>query len=417
MVLSGEGPSFCSGLDFPSFMQDGLDISEELFVHRDGDAANVAQRITYDWQRLPVPVIAALHGNCIGGGAQLALGPDIRIAAPDVRISILEIKYGLIPDMGFSQTLPHLVGLDVAKELIFTGRIVEAPRRSSIGLVTRLADDPAGCSARARRGDREALTGRDQARKRLLNEAVWASRRGIAGARGGNCSANCWARPNQIAAVQAALAKQPAEFTDPEDPNPGSPNRGTVARSRRRPDPLRRTIRVCPRAALTLFHVRGIRIGVDYSWFLVLFLVIIVAVRASTSHPWARLERRAPYVLAVVSALAFFASILLHELGHAVVAMRNGIAITDITLWLFGGVARMSRDTDSAGVEFRVAAAGPLVTLLIAIACTVVGVALARLRAGFPRRDGRRQRRRGLRAARGRRLARQHQRRSSSSST
>ena len=88
-------------------------------------------------------------------------------------------------------------------------------------------------------------------------------------------------------------------------------------------------------------------------------------------------------MLAVVSALAFFASILLHELGHAVVAIRNGIAITDITLWLFGGIARMSRDTDSAGVEFRVAAAGPLVTLLIAIACTFGGVALAGSEQGF----------------------------------
>ena len=123
-------------------MQERLDISEELFAHRDGDAANVAQRITYDWQ-LEVPVIAALHGNCIGGGAQLALGPDIRIAAPDVRISILEIKYGLIPDMGFSQTLPHLVGLDVAKEMVFTGQMIEGPEALRIGLVTRLAEDPA----------------------------------------------------------------------------------------------------------------------------------------------------------------------------------------------------------------------------------------------------------------------------------
>ena len=184
VVLSGEGPSFCSGLDFPSFMQDGLDISEELFAHRDGDAANVAQRITYDWQRLPVPVIAALHGNCIGGGAQLALGPDIRVAAPDVRISILEIKYGLIPDMGFSQVLPHLVGLDVAKELIFTGRIVEGAEAQRIGLVTRLADDPRAEALELAAGDRGALTGRDQARKAAAERGGVGSRRGIAGAGG-----------------------------------------------------------------------------------------------------------------------------------------------------------------------------------------------------------------------------------------
>jgi len=137
------------------------------------------------------------------------------------------------------------------------------------------------------------------------------------------------------------------------------------------------------RPALTLFRLRGIRVGVDYSWFLVLFLVIIWLSSYFDQILGPGSNGSEPYVLAVVSALAFFASILLHELGHAVVAMRNGIAITDITLWLFGGIARMSRDTDSAGVEFRVAAAGPLVTLLIAIACTFGGVALAGSEQGF----------------------------------
>ena len=174
VVLSGEGPSFCSGLDFPSFMAQGLDISETLFGHRDGDAANLAQRVTYDWLRLPVPVIGALHGNCIGGGAQLALGPDIRIAGPDLRFSILEIKYGLIPDMGFSQTLPHLVGLDVAKDLIFTGRDVDADEALRIGLVTRLADDPraAALELAGEIASRSPDAIRDG--KRLLNEAAWA---------------------------------------------------------------------------------------------------------------------------------------------------------------------------------------------------------------------------------------------------
>ena len=137
------------------------------------------------------------------------------------------------------------------------------------------------------------------------------------------------------------------------------------------------------RAALTLLHVRGIRIGVDYSWFLVLFLVIIWLSEYYESILGPGAGASEPYVLAVVSALAFFASILLHELGHAVVAIRNGIAITEITLWLFGGVARMSRDTDSAGTEFRVAAAGPAVTLAIAAVCTVAGVALAGSEQGF----------------------------------
>ena len=158
VVISGEGPSFCSGLDFPSFMAEPSRM-EAIFDHRDGDAANLAQRITYDWQRLPMPVIAALHGNCIGGGAQLALGPDIRIAAPDTRISVMEVKYGLIPDMGLTQTLPTLVGLDVAKELVFTGRFVEAEEALRIGLVTRdrrttRAPRRTSWPARSRRGRR-----------------------------------------------------------------------------------------------------------------------------------------------------------------------------------------------------------------------------------------------------------------------
>ena len=131
------------------------------------------------------------------------------------------------------------------------------------------------------------------------------------------------------------------------------------------------------RGQLTLFHLRGIRIGVDYSWFLVLFLVILWLSGFYKDLLDADQAAIEPYVLAVASALAFFASILLHELGHAVVAMRNGIPISDITLWLFGGVARMTRDTDSPGTEFKVAIAGPLVTLAIALLTAAVGIVFA----------------------------------------
>jgi len=128
---------------------------------------------------------------------------------------------------------------------------------------------------------------------------------------------------------------------------------------------------------VTLFHVRGIRIGVDYSWFFVLFLVIIWLSGFYRSVLDVSTGDSAPYVLAVASAIAFFASILLHELGHAFVAIRHGIGISDITLWMFGGVARMTRDSDSPGTEFKVAIAGPLVTLAIALACFAVGIAAA----------------------------------------
>jgi Zn-dependent protease len=128
---------------------------------------------------------------------------------------------------------------------------------------------------------------------------------------------------------------------------------------------------------MTLFKVRGIRIGVDYSWFFVLFLIIWVLSDFYRDLLDAAGGDPVPYLLALVSALTFFASILLHELGHAFVAIRRGIGISDITLWMFGGVARMTRDSDSPGTEFKVAIAGPLVTLVIAIACFGVGMAAA----------------------------------------
>jgi Zn-dependent protease len=128
--------------------------------------------------------------------------------------------------------------------------------------------------------------------------------------------------------------------------------------------------------SIPLVRIFGIRIGVDPSWFIALFLFIWwLTDYYQSALPGS--DDGGAFALAVASALLFFVSILLHELGHAVVAMRNGIGIAGIDLWLFGGVAKMSRDTQSPGVEFRVAAAGPLVTLLIAIACAGLGIVAA----------------------------------------
>jgi Zn-dependent protease len=132
-----------------------------------------------------------------------------------------------------------------------------------------------------------------------------------------------------------------------------------------------------PAGAITLFHVRGIRIGVDYSWFVVLFLIIFWLSGFYSDVLGTEKGDTAPYLLAVASALLFFASILLHELGHAFVAIRHGIGISGITLWMFGGVARMERDSDSPGTEFRIAIAGPIVTAMIVLACTAAGLLLA----------------------------------------
>jgi Zn-dependent protease len=128
---------------------------------------------------------------------------------------------------------------------------------------------------------------------------------------------------------------------------------------------------------LTLFRVRGIRIAVDFSWFIVLFLIIFWLSGFYRDVLNAEQGDSAPYVLAVASAALFFGSILLHELGHAFVALRNGIAVSSITLWMFGGVARLERDSDTPGTEFKIAIAGPIVTAVIVAVCALLGLALA----------------------------------------
>ena len=114
--------------------------------------------MTYDWSLVPAPVIAAIHGNCFGGGLQIALGADIRIAAPDAKLCIMEVKWGLVPDMGITQTLPRLVPIDVAKELTFTGRIVSGSEalRARVGHSDRRRS--AGCGAGTRGRDRAEIS-------------------------------------------------------------------------------------------------------------------------------------------------------------------------------------------------------------------------------------------------------------------
>ena len=127
-------------------------------------------------------------------------------------------------------------------------------------------------------------------------------------------------------------------------------------------------------SSITLFHVRGIKIAVDWSWFLVLFLVIFWLSQFYGDVLGESSASSTPFVLALASAVGFFGSIVLHELGHAFVAMRNGIGIESIQLWIFGGVARMDRESDGPGTEFKVAIAGPAVTLAIVVVLTAIGL-------------------------------------------
>ncbi len=126
--------------------------------------------------------------------------------------------------------------------------------------------------------------------------------------------------------------------------------------------------------SITLFHIRGIRIAVDWSWFLILFLVIFWMSNFYSDLLGSSGSSSTPFILAVASAAGFFGSILLHELGHAFVARRNGIGISSIQLWIFGGMARMDREADGPGVEARVALGGPAVTLAIFVVLTVIGL-------------------------------------------
>jgi enoyl-CoA hydratase/carnithine racemase len=213
VVLHGDGQSFCSGLDIMSIMAAGGGLDGIVDPLR-GEVPNWFQRTAHNWLRVPVPVIAAIHGNCLGGGLQIALAADIRIATPDARLSVMEVKWGLVPDMSISRTLPRLVSIDVAKELTFTGRVFDGTEARELGVVTRLADDPLS----AARELAAEIAGRSpdavRAAKRLYNEA-WTGSAQETLALEAELQLGLIGSPNQLAAVSAGFSKEPAEFVDP----------------------------------------------------------------------------------------------------------------------------------------------------------------------------------------------------------
>jgi enoyl-CoA hydratase/carnithine racemase len=215
VVLHGDGKSFCSGLDVASFMsgQGGTGV----LLSRDSDGpANLAQRVSYDWSLVPAPVIAAVHGNCFGGGLQIALGADIRIAAPDAKLSIMEIKWGLVPDMGITQALPRLVPIDIAKELTFTGRIVSGSEASELGLVTRTAADPLSAALELAGEIAQKSPHAVRAAKRLYDQTWLSNDPAAALALESELQTGLIGSPNQIAAVVAGMSGEQPVFADPE---------------------------------------------------------------------------------------------------------------------------------------------------------------------------------------------------------
>lgn len=146
-ILSGDGPSFCAGLDFKTVLAEPVKAAAG-YATLWKPTRNDFQTWSMGWRELPFPVIAAVHGNCFGAGIQLALGADIRIATPDAKLSVMESKWGLIPDMGGAALLRELVRIDVAKELCFTGRVFSGNEALALGLVTRVDSDPLAAAER-----------------------------------------------------------------------------------------------------------------------------------------------------------------------------------------------------------------------------------------------------------------------------
>ncbi|MCK1423408.1 crotonase/enoyl-CoA hydratase family protein [Bradyrhizobium sp. 180] len=176
VVLSGEGRAFCAGLDMGRFAAmkekggNGIPGGENRdLTKRTHGQANFPQAAVWGWRQLPVPVIAAVHGVAFGGGFQLSLGADMRFLAPDTRMSIMEIKWGLVPDMAGTPILASLVRDDILRDLTYTGRIFSAQEAMTYGLATRICDDPRAAALEAAREIAGKSPDAIRAAKRLLN--------------------------------------------------------------------------------------------------------------------------------------------------------------------------------------------------------------------------------------------------------
>ncbi len=220
VVLRGEGRAFCAGLDFTSFQRMQQQRADQSTARAlgvgcgDDSPANFAQQAAWVWHELPVPVIAAVHGVAFGGGLQVALGADLRIVAPDARLSVLEIKWGLVPDMAGTQLLRNLVRLDVAKELTFTGREVSGREAVLLGLATAVADDPRAAAHELARTIAGKSPHAVRAAKRLLNASRTLDlRAGLALEE--SLQLTLIGSPNQVEAVRANFEKRAPAFTDP----------------------------------------------------------------------------------------------------------------------------------------------------------------------------------------------------------
>lgn len=212
VVVSGEGDAFCAGLDVMSFAGFAGKDPEALLMPRTHGLSNHFQRVCTVWRDIEVPVIAALHGVCFGGGMQIALGADMRIAAPGTKLAVMEMKWGLIPDMGGMAILPSLMRSDEMRKLIYTAAPVLAEDAQPMGLVTELADDPL---ARAQELAAE-IAGKSPAAMRAAKALVAYAESGVSEAEvlaeESRVQASLIGTPEQMEVVMANMQKRPPKF-------------------------------------------------------------------------------------------------------------------------------------------------------------------------------------------------------------
>lgn len=225
VVLSGEGKAFCAGLDMGSFAgmveksnsEPPADNDDEPssggLIDRTYGEANKFQQVAWGWRKLPVPVIAAVHGVALGGGFQIACGADIRITAPDTKHAVMELKWGLVPDMAGFPIMRTLARDDVIRELCYTHRVFDGTEAEKLGFATRLSETPFDDAKALAQEIASKSPDAVRANKRLLNfsqdqhapEILIEESREQAAVIG---------KPNQIEAVMAGMAKRPGNFKD-----------------------------------------------------------------------------------------------------------------------------------------------------------------------------------------------------------
>lgn len=215
VVLSGDGQAFCAGLDFLSFASMLQDPESVDFMQRSHGDANLFQQVSVGWKTLPMPVITAVHGVAFGGGFQIMLGADIRIAAPDCKFSVMEAKWGLIPDMGGMALMPALARQDIVRRLTYTAEVFDGTQALEWGFLTELSDDPVKVALTLAAKIAERSPDATRVAKRLISDTWQATQTETLMAES-VAQKSVLGGPNQMEAVMANFEKRTPNFKDPD---------------------------------------------------------------------------------------------------------------------------------------------------------------------------------------------------------